>query len=169
MSDARKEELVLVDGSGYMFQAYYALPPMFRSDGLPVNAVFGFCNMLLKLVEDIQAEKGGNVEIAVIFDAARETFRNKIYPDYKQIAQIPDDLKPQFDIIKKVPEHFNLKSIEFKGFEADDLIASYSKVTLKKKKVTIVSSDKDLMQLIDKNILMFDPLKKKRNWKRECV
>ena len=83
MSDASKEELVLIDGSGYIFRAYYALPPMYRSDGLPVNAVFGFCNMLLKLVEDIQSEKGGNVEIAVIFDAARETFRNQIYPDNK--------------------------------------------------------------------------------------
>ena len=75
-------ELVLVDGSGYIFRAYYALPPMFRSDGTPVNAVFGFTNMLLKLIEDIQNEKGGNVSIAVIFDAARETFRNKIYSNY---------------------------------------------------------------------------------------
>ena len=96
MNNARKEELVLIDGSGYIFRAYYALPPMYRSDGLPVNAVFGFCNMLLKLVEDIQAEKGGNVEIAVIFDAARETFRNEIYPDYKaNRSDPPDDLKPQ--------------------------------------------------------------------------
>ena len=103
----KNDQLVLVDGSGYIFRAYYALPPMFRSDGLPVNAVFGFCNMLLKLVEDIQAEKGGNVEIAVIFDAARETFRNKIYSDYKaNRSDPPDDLKPQFDIIKKVPEQF---------------------------------------------------------------
>ena len=114
MSDASKEELVLVDGSGYIFRAYYALPPMYRSDGLPVNAVFGFCNMLLKLVEDIQSEKGGNVEIAVIFDAARETFRNQIYPDYKaNRSDPPEDLKPQFDIIKKVPQYFNLESIEY--------------------------------------------------------
>ena len=170
MSNIDKNELVLVDGSGYIFRAYYALPPMYRSDGLPVNAVFGFCNMLLKLVEDIQSEKGGNVEIAVIFDAARETFRNEIYPDYKaNRSEPPEDLKPQFEIIKKVPEHFNLKSIEFKGFEADDLIASYSKIAIsKRKKVTIVSSDKDLMQLIDKDILMFDPIKK-RNRKRDCI
>ena len=163
MSDASKEELVLIDGSGYIFRAYYALPPMYRSDGLPVNAVFGFCNMLLKLVEDIQSEKGGSVEIAVIFDAARETFRNQIYPDYKaNRSDPPEDLKPQFEIIKKVPQYFNLESIEFKGFEADDLIASYSKIAVeKKKKVTIVSSDKDLMQLIDDDTLMFDPLKKK--------
>ena len=102
MSNIDKNELVLVDGSGYIFRAYYALPPMYRSDGLPVNAVFGFCNMLLKLVEDIQSEKGGNVEIAVIFDAARETFRNEIYPDYKaNRSEPPEDLKPQFEIIKK--------------------------------------------------------------------
>ena len=110
MNSISKEELVLIDGSGYIFRAYYALPPMYRSDGLPVNAVFGFSNMLLKLVEDIQSEKGGNVEIAVIFDAARETFRNKIYPQYKaNRSDPPDDLKPQFDIIKNVPNHFNLK------------------------------------------------------------
>ena len=164
MGNDRKEELVLVDGSGYIFRAYYALPPMYRSDGLPVNAVFGFCNMLLKLVEDIQADRGGNVEIAVIFDAARETFRNQIYTEYKaNRSDPPDDLKPQFDIIKTVPEHFNLQSIQLKGFEADDLIASYSRVaTENKKTVTIISSDKDLMQLVDKDILMFDPLKKKR-------
>ena len=117
--------LVLVDGSGYIFRAYYALPPMFRSDGLPVNAVFGFTNMLLKLIEDIQIEKGGNVSIVVIFDAARETFRNQIYSDYKaNRSEPPDDLKPQFDIIKKVPHAFNIPSIESPGYEADDLIAS---------------------------------------------
>ena len=78
MTALKKKDLVLVDGSGYIFRAYYALPPMYKSDGVPVNAVFGFCNMLLKLVEDIQMEKGGEVSIAVIFDAARETFRNEI-------------------------------------------------------------------------------------------
>ena len=171
MNSISKEELVLIDGSGYIFRAYYALPPMYRSDGLPVNAVFGFSNMLLKLVEDIQSEKGGNVEIAVIFDAARETFRNKIYPQYKaNRSDPPDDLKPQFDIIKNVPNHFNLKSIEYKGYEADDLIASYSKVAEQnKKKVTIISSDKDLMQLINNNITMFDPLKKKEIGKENVL
>ena len=159
----KSNELVLVDGSGYIFRAYYALPPMFRSDGTPVNAVFGFTNMLLKLIEDIQNEKGGNVSIAVIFDAARETFRNKIYPQYKaNRSDPPEDLKPQFDIIKKVPKAFNLESIESKGFEADDLIASYTKQAKKEgKKITIVSSDKDLMQLLSKGVTMIDPLKKK--------
>ncbi len=158
-----ENELVLVDGSGYIFRAYYALPPMFRSDGLPVNAVFGFTNMLLKLIEDIQSEKGGNVSIAVIFDAARKTFRNEIYPNYKaNRSDPPDDLKPQFDIIKKVPRAFNLESIESLGFEADDLIASYAiRAKAEGKKVTIISSDKDLMQLLEKDVSMIDPLKKK--------
>ena len=161
--NTRNEELVLVDGSGYIFRAYYALPPMFRSDGLPVNAVFGFTNMLLKLIEDIQMEKGGNVAIAVIFDAARKTFRNEIYHNYKaNRSEPPDDLRPQFDIIKKVPEAFNLESIESIGYEADDLIASYSKVANSEgKKVTIISSDKDLMQLLKDGVSMIDPLKKK--------
>ena len=159
MKSSNPDQLVLVDGSGYIFRAYYALPPMFRSDGIPVNAVFGFCNMLLKLIEDIQEEKGGNVSIAVIFDAARETFRNEIYSEYKaNRSEPPEDLKPQFDIIKTVPESFNLPSIQSVGFEADDLIASYSKVALEKgKKVTIISSDKDLMQLLIGDISMIDP------------
>ena len=132
MNMSNSDELVLVDGSGYIFRAYYALPPMHRSDGLPVNAIFGFCNMLLKLIEDIQIEKGGKVSIAVIFDAARETFRNTIYSEYKaNRSDPPEDLIPQFDIIKKVPDFFNLKSIQSQGFEADDLIASYSKAASK--------------------------------------
>ena len=133
---SKVDELVLVDGSGYIFRAYYALPPMFRSDGVPVNAVFGFTNMLLKLIEEIQMEKGGNVSIAVIFDAGRVTFRNEIYSKYKaNRSDPPDDLKPQFDMIKKIPEVFNLRSIESPGFEADDLIASYArKATLEGKK-----------------------------------
>ncbi len=163
MSKTYNDQLVLVDGSGYIFRAYYALPPMFRSDGLPVNAIFGFCNMLLKLIEDIQSEGDGKVSIAVIFDAARETFRNEIYENYKaNRSEPPDDLKPQFEIIKTVPNFFNLKSIELKGFEADDLIASYVKVAKNLgKKVMIVSSDKDLMQLIQNNVTILDPIKKK--------
>ena len=171
MNKNENQELVLVDGSGYIFRAYYALPPMYRSDGLPVNATFGFCNMLLKLIDDIQSEKGGRVSIAVIFDAARETFRNKIYPDYKaNRSDPPDDLKPQFEIIKKVPGFFNLNSIQLNGFEADDLIASYSKAAVKGgKKVTIISSDKDLMQLLKKNVSIIDPLKKKEITKENVI
>ncbi len=163
MTALKKKDLVLVDGSGYIFRAYYALPPMYKSDGTPVNAVFGFCNMLLKLIEDIQMEKGGEVSIAVIFDAARETFRNEIYSDYKaNRSDPPEDLKPQFDLIKKVPEAFNLQSIELLGFEADDLIASYSNEASKLgRKVTIISADKDLMQLLTKEVSIIDPMKKK--------
>ena len=132
------------------FVQYYALPRMNRSDGLPVNAVFGFCNMLLKQLEQLQNEKGGNVSVAIIFDAARKTFRNEIYSEYKaNRSDPPDDLVPQFEIIKKIPTVFNLCSIELPGYEADDLIASYSKEAKKKGiRVTIVSSDKDLMQLV---------------------
>ena len=157
-------QLILVDGSGYIFRAYYALPPMHTSKGLPVNAVFGFTNMLLKFVEDIQREEGGGVRIAVIFDAARKTFRNEIYPDYKaNRSEPPEDLIPQFELIKKVPLVFNIPSIQLEGYEADDLIATYAHAASKLgQNTSIVSSDKDLMQLIDEKVSMIDPLKKKQ-------
>ena len=157
-------QLILVDGSGYIFRAYYALPPMHTSTGIPVNAVFGFTNMLLKFVEDIQREQGGGVRIAVIFDAARKTFRNDIYSDYKaNRSDPPEDLIPQFELIKKVPLVFNIPSIQLEGYEADDLIASYAHAASKLgQKTSIVSSDKDLMQLIDEKVSMIDPLKKKQ-------
>ena len=157
-------QLILVDGSGYIFRAYYALPPMHTSKGLPVNAVFGFTNMLLKFVEDIQREEGGGVRIAVIFDAARKTFRNEIYPDYKaNRSEPPEDLIPQFELIKKVPLVFNIPSIQLEGYEADDLIATYAHAASKLgQNTSIVSSDKDLMQLIDEKVTMIDPLKKKQ-------
>ena len=155
----KKSRLILVDGSAYIFRAYYGLPPMNRADGTPINAVFGFTNMLVKLIEDYSNDK-----MIVIFDAARENFRNEIYPEYKaNRSEPPDDLKPQFDIIKKVPEAFNLPSIEYPGFEADDLIASYAKkAKSENKETTIISSDKDLMQLLDKSVSMVDPIKKKQ-------
>ncbi len=162
--NTKESQLILVDGSGYIFRAYYALPPMFTSSGIPVNAVFGFTNMLLKLVEDVQKEQGGGVRIAVIFDAARKTFRNDIFPEYKaNRSEPPEDLIPQFELIKKVPLVFNIPSIQSEGFEADDLIASYSWEANKLgQKVTIMSSDKDLMQLIKPGISMIDPIKKKQ-------
>ena len=165
------KQLVLVDGSGYIFRAYYALPNMKRSDGTPVNAVFGFCNMLLKLLEDLQREKGGGVGVAVIFDAARKTFRNEIYQPYKaNRSEPPEDLIPQFDIIKKIPIVFNIPSIELPGFEADDLIASYAKKAIEHDvKVTIVSSDKDLMQLLKKGISIFDPIKRKELGEKDVI
>ena len=165
------EKLVLVDGSGYIFRAFYALPFMKRSDGTPVNAVFGFCNMLLKLLEDIQKDSGGNVGVAIIFDASRETFRNKIYKNYKaNRSEAPEDLIPQFEIIKKLPIAFNLPSIESLGYEADDLIASYSKSAINQGiKVKVVSSDKDLMQLLKKDLTLFDPMKKKEIFKDDVI
>ena len=150
--------LILVDGSGYIFRAYYALPPMSRNDGVPVNAVFGFTNMLVKLIEDYSNEK-----LIVIFDAARENFRNKIYPQYKaNRGETPEDLIPQFDLIKKSVQAFNIPQIELEGYEADDIIATYTNLAKKLKIPSlIVSSDKDLMQLVNNDVAMLDPMKNK--------
>ena len=156
----------LIDGSGYIFRAYYALPPLSRkSDGLPTGAVSGFCSMLFKLLEDSKSNQ--NLQkpshFAVIFDSARKTFRNEIYKDYKaNRSEPPDDLAPQFDYIRKSVLAFNLPSVELINYEADDLIATYvDKILEKGSKVTIVSSDKDLMQLYRKDVRIFDPMKNK--------
>ena len=156
----------LIDGSGYIFRAYYALPPLSRkSDGLPTGAVSGFCSMLFKLLEDSKSNQ--NLQkpshFAVIFDSARKTFRNEIYKDYKaNRSEPPDDLAPQFDYIRKSVLAFNLPSVELINYEADDLIATYvDKILEKGSKVTIVSSDKDLMQLYKKDVRIFDPMKNK--------
>ncbi len=156
----------LIDGSGYIFRAYYALPPLTRkSDGLPTGAVSGFCSMLFKLLEDSKSEQNLQkpTHFAVIFDSARKTFRNEIYKDYKaNRTEAPDDLAPQFDYIRKSVIAFNLPSVELINYEADDLIATYTSQILKKgEKVTIVSSDKDLMQLYRKNVRIYDPMKNK--------
>ncbi len=153
------KRLVLIDGSGYIFRAFYALPPMTRADGTPVNAVYGFTNMLLKQSETIRAD--GHHGLAVIFDAARRTFRNDIYPDYKaNRAEPPEDLIPQFSLIKAAPMAFNLPSLEKEGFEADDLIATYTRLArMAGIAVTIISSDKDLMQLVGEGVEMYDPVK----------
>jgi len=160
------DHFYLIDGSGYIFRAYYALPPLTRkSDGLPVGAVSGFCNMLFKLLEDSRSED--NLEkpthFAVIFDSARKNFRNDIYSDYKSNREdAPDDLVPQFQYIRKSVTAFNLPSVELINYEADDLIATYTKQILEKgAKVTIVSSDKDLMQLFEKDVRIYDPMKNK--------
>ena len=156
----------LIDGSGYIFRAYYALPPLTRkSDGLPTGAVSGFCSMLFKLLEDSKSDK--NLQkpshFAVIFDSARKTFRNEIYKDYKaNRSDAPDDLAPQFEYIRKSVLAFNLPSVELINYEADDLIATYAEKALQGGgKVTIVSSDKDLMQLYRKNVRIYDPMKNK--------
>ena len=148
------DHLYLIDGSGYIFRAYHALPPLTRKrDGMPVGAVSGFCNMLYKLLEDTKA--GETVtHIAVIFDSARKTFRNDIYPDYKANRdEPPEDLKPQFGLIRDAVRAFNVPAIEMEGFEADDLIATYARqAQASGAQVTIVSSDKDLMQLVGEGV-----------------
>ncbi len=162
----KSDHFYLIDGSGYIFRAYYALPPLTRkSDGLPVGAVSGFCNMLFKLLEDSKSDD--NLEkpthFAVIFDSARKNFRNEIYSDYKgNRSDAPDDLIPQFEYIRKSVKAFNLPSIELINYEADDLIATYvEKILDLGAKVTIVSSDKDLMQLYKKGVRIYDPMKNK--------
>ena len=160
---SNQNHLFLVDGSGYIFRAYYALPSLYRKrDGLPTGAVNGFCNMLYKLIEDANAKIKPS-HIAVIFDSARETFRNEIYDEYKaNRGEPPEDLIPQFKIIKESVKAFGIQSIELKGFEADDIIATYATQASKKNwKVSIVSSDKDLMQVVSKNINLLDTMKNK--------
>jgi len=162
----KTDHFYLIDGSGYIFRAYYALPPLSRkSDGLPTGAVSGFCSMLFKLLEDSKSDQNLSkpTHFAVIFDSARKTFRNEIYSDYKaNRSEAPDDLAPQFEYIRKSVLAFNLPSVDLPNYEADDLIATYVDQILKKgAKVTIVSSDKDLMQLYKKGVRIFDPMKNK--------
>ncbi|MCK5659339.1 MAG: DNA polymerase I, partial [Alphaproteobacteria bacterium] len=154
----RKNELFLIDGSGFIFRAFHALPPLTRPDGTPINAVLGFTNMLVKLVTDMHVPN-----IAVIFDAKRKNFRNDIYPEYKaNRPETPPELIPQFPLIREATKAFSIPSIELEGYEADDLIATYARLARAKNiPVTIVSSDKDLMQLIGGGVRMFDPLKYK--------
>lgn len=156
--DKARPRLVLVDGSGYIFRAYHALPPLSRPDGTPVGAVLGFCNMLVKLKETIHADY-----LAVIFDAARITFRNEIYADYKaHRPPAPEDLVPQFAIVREATRALNIPAIEMSNYEADDIIACYAKQGVAEgMDVLVVSSDKDLMQLIADGVSLYDPMKQK--------
>lgn len=156
MTDPR--HVYLVDGSGFIFRAFHGIPSMSRADGTPINAVYGFTNMLMKLLNETDAD-----HVAVIFDAARKTFRSDIYPQYKaHRPPPPEDLVPQFPLIREATRAFNMPCIELEGFEADDLIATYAAHAVAKgARVTIVSSDKDLMQLVGDGVEMFDPLKNK--------
>ncbi|RPG94805.1 MAG: DNA polymerase I, partial [Candidatus Pelagibacter sp. TMED286] len=175
MSSIKKtDHFYLIDGSGYIFRAYYALPPLSRkSDGLPTGAVSGFCSMLFKLLEDARSDNSKNkpTHFAVIFDSARKNFRNEIYSDYKaNRAEAPDDLAPQFEYIRKSVEAFNLPSIELLNYEADDLIATFAKkITGAGAKVTVISSDKDLMQLVTDKVRLFDPMKSKVIGEKEVM
>lgn len=146
----------LVDGSGFIFRAFHALPPMTRDDGTPVNAVYGFCNMLMKLIDSTDADR-----IAIIFDAARATFRNDIYEAYKANRdEPPEELRPQFEIVREATRAFGMPAIQLEGFEADDLIATFARQGVEAgADVTIVSSDKDLMQLVTDKVSMMDPMK----------
>ncbi len=148
--------LLLVDGSGYIFRAFFALPPMTRPDGTPVNAVYGFCNMLWRLLQDRP-----NDDILVVFDASGESFRNEIYDAYKANRdETPEDLKPQMAIVREAVDAFGLPRIEQAGFEADDLIATYARLAKEAgEPVQVVSSDKDLMQLVGDGVSMWDPMK----------
>src|ERR1700742_3919716 len=148
--------LVLVDGSGFIFRAFHAIPDMTRPDGTHVNAVFGFCNMIALLLKDHTG-----THLAVIFDAGRMTFRNRLYDAYKaHRPEPPEELRPQFALIREATRAFGLPCIELEGWEADDLIAAYAKaVTAAGGETVIVSSDKDLMQLIGPGVSMLDPMK----------
>jgi DNA polymerase-1 len=155
-SPATPPRLVLVDGSGFIFRAFHAIPPMNRPDGVPVNAVYGFCNMITRLMKDHTG-----THLAVIFDAGAKTFRNRMYSEYKaHRPDPPDELIPQFALIREATRAFGLPSIELEDWEADDLIAAYAKcVVAAGGEAIIISSDKDLMQLIGPSVSMLDPLK----------
>ncbi|HEY4162441.1 MAG TPA: 5'-3' exonuclease H3TH domain-containing protein, partial [Dongiaceae bacterium] len=156
---AKPRHVFLVDGSGYIFRAFHALPPLTRSDGTPTNAVLGFVNMITKLLDETDAD-----HLAVIFDAGRKTFRNDVYKEYKAHRPEPaPELIPQFGLIREATRAFNVSCIEMDGFEADDLIATYADHALKAgaNDVTIVSSDKDLMQLVTDKVKLWDPMKNK--------
>ncbi len=158
------DHVFLVDGSSYIFRAYHALPPLNRkSDGLQVNAVLGFCNMLWKLLRDMPPDNRPT-HLAIVFDKSEVTFRNKLYPDYKaHRPPAPDDLIPQFAFIREAVRAFDLPCLEQGGFEADDLIATYAREAGERgATTTIVSSDKDLMQLVTDKVTMFDTMKDRR-------
>ncbi|HTE76681.1 MAG TPA: DNA polymerase I [Xanthobacteraceae bacterium] len=165
------DHLFLVDGSSYIFRAYHALPPINRkSDGLQLNAVFGFCNMLWKLMRDMKPEDKPT-HLAVVFDLSERTFRTEMYPDYKaHRPDPPDDLRPQFPLIREAVQAFDLPCLEQRGFEADDLIATYVREACEAgATATIVSSDKDLMQLVSDGVIMFDTMKDRKIGRAEVV
>jgi DNA polymerase-1 len=165
------DHVFLVDGSGYIFRAFHALPPLTRkSDGLPIGAVAGFCNMLFKLLRDSVAGERPT-HLAVIFDHSSETFRNRLYSEYKaNRTEPPEDLRPQFKLIRDAVRAFDIPSIEQKDYEADDLIATYARLASEAgATTTIVSSDKDLMQLVGNGVSLYDTMKDKRIGREEVI
>jgi len=169
-SQNTKNNIYLIDGSGFIFRAYYALPPLTRSDGLPVGAVSGFCNMIYKLLTNkLNDAISTPTHVAVVFDQKGPTFRSKIYPDYKMNrTEPPIDLIPQFELIREATKAFGLACIEMEGYEADDIIATYVELALERNwETTIISSDKDLMQLVSKSTIMWDTMKNKKIGEQE--
>jgi DNA polymerase I len=165
-----KQHLYLVDGSGYIFRAYHRLPPLSDPQGTPVGAVYGFTAMLWKLIQDLNAAEAPT-HLAVILDAGAHTFRNDLYPAYKaNRPPAPEDLIPQFPLIRDAVRAFSVPCIDLKGVEADDIIASYAKAALANDfNVTVVSSDKDLMQLVQPGLDIFDPMKSVRVGRDEVI
>src|SRR6266446_9903228 len=163
-SPKKGDHIYLIDGSSYIFRAYHALPPLTRkSDGLQVNAVLGFCNMLWKLLRDMKPEERPT-HLAVVFDKSEKTFRNEMYADYKaHRPEPPDDLRPQFAFIREAVRAFDIPCLEQLGYEADDLIATYVRETCELgATATIVASDKDLMQLVNDCVVMYDTIQDRR-------
>ncbi|MEZ5835372.1 MAG: DNA polymerase I [Geminicoccaceae bacterium] len=165
MSESRKK-LVLIDGSGYIFRAFFGLPPMTRPDGTPVNAVFGFSSMIFKLMQDWPDD-----DMIVVFDASRRSFRTELYAEYKaNRTDPPPELVPQFPLVRDAGRAFGLPVVQLEGFEADDLIATYARAARERgQEVVVISSDKDLMQLVGDGIAMFDPMKGKAIGPEEVV
>ena len=165
------DHLFLVDGSGYIFRAYHALPPLTRkSDGLQVNAVLGFCNMLWKLLAEMKPDERPT-HLAVVFDKSEKTFRSDFYPAYKaHRPEAPEDLRPQFPLIREAVRAFDIPCLEQQGYEADDLIATYARLACEAEATTtIVSSDKDLMQLVGNGVIMYDTMKDRRIGRDEVI
>ncbi|MFN3574836.1 MAG: DNA polymerase I [Phenylobacterium sp.] len=170
--DGPPVRLYLVDGSGYIFRAYHALPPLTRkSDGLPIGAVSGFCNMLWKLLVDMRAQADAPTHLAVVFDHSEKTFRNDLYDQYKaHRPPPPEDLIPQFPLVREATRAFGVPCLELPGYEADDLIAAYAcKVRDAGGEVTIISSDKDLMQLVGDSVFMLDTMKNLRIGREQVI
>ena len=165
------DHVFLVDGSGYIFRAYHALPPLTRkSDGLQINAVLGFCNMLWKLLNEMKPDEKPT-HLAVVFDKSEQTFRTEMYKEYKANRDAPpDDLIPQFPLVREAVRAFDIPCVEQSGFEADDLIATYARLACEvKATATIVSSDKDLMQLVNERVTMYDTMKDKKIGRAEVI
>jgi DNA polymerase I len=158
MPEAPSARLVLIDGSGYIFRAFFALPPLTDPKGVPVGAVYGFCNMLFRLAQDMAGD-----QLVVVFDKGKASFREEIFKDYKaNRMEPPDDLVPQFPLVRDAAHAFGLPVVEIENYEADDLIATYACSAKRQgQEVIVVSSDKDLMQLIADGVQMYDPMKQK--------